>query len=200
VNPVIAAALIAGGISVVSFAFNAWTTSRTLHAARAASLRDRQAAVYQQVLAFTSHQTETRRNTTRAVRYDEKTEARLQDILDAYTPPDWFELQSQVLAFCPDSVVEAFIAAKAADDAVWAARLAHAEAVELNQADPTAAHPNRAAALGVEFRARVKEGVMADSELIGIVRDKMLGTRPPELGHSLIGKVIFTVRSRTSLR
>src|ERR1700739_3804665 len=49
-NPTVASALIAGGISVASFAFNAWTTSRTLHAARAASLRDRQASVYQQIL------------------------------------------------------------------------------------------------------------------------------------------------------
>lgn len=199
-NPVITAAFIAGGISVVSFAFNAWTTSRTLHSARAASLRDRQAAVYQQVLAFTSHQTETRRKITRKIRYDDKTEARLQGMLDAYKPPDWFELQSQVLAFCPDSVVEAFITAKAADDAVWAARLAHAEAVELNQADPTAADPNRVVALQAKFRARIKEGEMADSKLIGIVRDKMLGTRPSEPGGSLIGKVIFTMRSRTSLR
>jgi hypothetical protein len=200
VNPIIAAALIAGGISVVSFGFNAWTTSRTLHAARAASLRDRQAAVYQRVLAFASHQTETRRNITRTVRYDEKTEARLQGILDAYAPPDWFELESQVLAFCPDSAVEAFIALKAADDAVWAARLAHAEAVKLNQADPTGADLDGAVALQATFRARINEAEMADSRLIGIVRDKMLGTRPPERGHSLIGEVIFVVRSRASLR
>jgi len=200
VNPVIAAAVIAGGISVVSFAFNAWTTSRTLHAARAASLRDRQAAVYQQVLAFTAHQTETRRNTTKTIRYDSKTEARLQSLLDEYSPPNWFDLEGHVLAFCPDSVVEAFIAAKAADDSVWAARLAHADAVELNQADPTAADPNDAVALQAKFRARIKEAEIADSKLIGIVRDKMLGTRPPEPGHSLIGKVIFEARSRTSLR
>jgi hypothetical protein len=85
-----------------------------LLAARAASLRDRQASVYQLVLVFTAHQTETRRNMTRTIRYDPKTEARLQGLLDEYSVPNWFDLEGSVLAFCPDSVVQSFIAAKAA--------------------------------------------------------------------------------------
>jgi hypothetical protein len=200
VNPIITAALIAGAISVASFGFNAWTTSRTLQAARVASLRDRQAGVYQQVLAYTAHKNEIRRNISRTVRYDPETEARLQGLLDEYSPPNWFELEGQVLAFCPDAVIQAFRAAKEADDAVWAARAAHAEAVELNRADPTAADPNGAVALQVQFRAHIQEAEKADSELIEIVRDKMLGTRPPDGNHSLIGKVKFSARSRTSLR
>lgn len=199
-NPTIAAGLIAAGISVVSFAFSAWTTSRTLQASRAASLRDRQAGVYQQVLAFMSHQTETRRHLTRTIRYDAKTEARLQGQLDAYSPPDWFELQSSVLAFCPDSVVHAFIASKAADDGVWSARAVHAEAIELNRADPLASDPHNAVALQAEFRDRIRAAEQTDSELIEIVRDKMLGTRPLDANHSLLGMLIFEVRSRQSLR
>jgi hypothetical protein len=39
-----------------------------------------------------------------------------------------------------------------------------------------------------------KEG--ADAQLIEIVRDKMLGTRPSDSNHSLIGKVIFAAGSR----
>jgi hypothetical protein len=101
VNSVVAAAAITaastGGVAVVGMVTTAWTT---LRAARSASARDRQASVYQQILAFASHQTETRRNTTRTIRYDKKTEARLQARLDAFTPPDWFEMQSQALDFC----------------------------------------------------------------------------------------------------
>ena len=190
----------AAAISIVSFGFNAWTTSRTLRAARAASLRDRQASVYQQVLAFASHQTETRRNKSRPIRYVPRVEAGLQTLLDSYTPPNWFELQANVLAFCPDSVVDAFIAAKAADDEVWAAKEAHIEAVSLNQADPMTSDPNGPLALQSEFQKRVDEAKRTDSELIAIVRDKMLGTRLPDANRSLIGKLTFEVRSRQSLR
>lgn len=200
VNSAIAAALIAAGISVASFGFNAWTTSRTLRAARASSLRDRQAGVYHEVLAFAAHRNETRRHVTRSVRYDEKTEARLKEIVDGYTAPNWFELEASVLAFCPDSVMDAFMAAQAADDAVWSARYAHTEAVELNQADPSTVDPNRVVVLQKQFRARIEEAEKADANLIGLVRDKMLGAPPLEPGGSLIGKVLFTARSRTSLR
>jgi hypothetical protein len=200
-NPTIAAALIAGGISVASFAFNSWTTARTLHAARAASLRDRQAAVYQQVLAFMSHNTEVRRNVTRTIRYDDATEARRSDLLASYTPPNWFELQSSVLAFCPDSVVHAFIAAKEADDEVSSARAAHAQAIDLNQAYPPGSDPNGAAALQAQYLQRLKDAERADSELIEMVRDKMLGTRPPEgIRHSLIGMFSYEAQKRRSLR
>lgn len=196
-NPVIGAALATGGVAVVGFVTNAWTT---LRAARAASLRDRQAAVYQQVLAFAAHQTETRRHLTQKIRYDPETEARLKGILDSFTPPNWFELEASALTFCPDPIVDAFISAKTADDAVWSARAAHAEAMELNKADPAAADPNRVATLQAEFRAKIEEAEQADAKLINIVRDKMLGTRPLDSNHSLIGKVVYTVRSRTSLR
>jgi hypothetical protein len=169
VDPIIAAALIAaastGIVAIVGF----WTSLRLAHST---AVRDRQAAVYQQILAFSAHQTESRRNITKTVRYDEKTEARLQGILDAYTPPDWFDLQASVLAFCPDSVVTAFTAAKAADDEVWSARYAHAEAVELNKADPGLADPNRAVALQKEFRSRIEEAEKVDSRLIQIARDR----------------------------
>jgi hypothetical protein len=200
VNPTIAAGLIAAGISVVSFGFNAWTTSRTLHSARAANLRDRQAGVYQQVLAFASHQREARHKTTRAFRYTPDVEAGIQAHLDAYKPPDWFELQASVLAFCPDSVVDAFIAAKEADDAVWVAVYAHKEAVELNSADPTMSDPNIAVALGAEVRERNDKAERADARLINLVRDRMLGTRPSDSNRRLIGMAIYEVRSRRSLR
>jgi len=147
-----------------------------------------------------SHQNQTRRNLTRTTRYDPGTENRLQDRLDAYSPPDWFELQSHVLAFCPDSVVHAFTAAKEADDAVWSARAAHAEAVELNQSVPLTADPQRVVALQAEFRVRISEAESVDSELIEIVRDKMLGTRPLDAAPTMFGPVIHAIRSRASLR
>lgn len=199
-NPTIAAGLIAAAISIVSFGFNAWTTSRTLQAARAASLRDRQAGVYQQILAFMSHQTETRRTKTRPVRYVPLAEAGCQALIDSYTPPNWFELQASVLAFCPDSVVDAFLAAKVADEEVWVAKGAHIEAVSLNQSDPMTADPDGVAALQSEFLKRVDEAERADAGVIAIVRDKMLGVRPSDTNGSLIGKVIFEVKSRQSLR
>lgn len=199
-NPTIDAALIAGGISVVSFAFNSWTTSKTLHAARAADLRDRQASVYQQILAYSAHQTEVRRNLTRTVRYDAKTEQRLQGLLDDYSAPNWFELEGNVLAFCPDSVVDAFIGAKTADDAVWSARAAHAEAVEMNRADPANADPNGAVLLQARFKERVKDAERADSQLIEIVRDRMLGTRPPDGSRSLIATFVAISQTKRSLR
>jgi hypothetical protein len=200
VNPTIAAGLIAAGISVVSFGFNAWTTSKTLWAARAANLRDRQATVYQQVLAYTAHQTESRRKRTRKVRYEPQVEARLQDLLDGYTAPNWFDLQGNVLAFCPDSVVRAFIAAKEADDAVWFAEAARSEAVILNQAHPSQADPNGVVALQAEFQERIAKAERADAELIDIIRSKMLGSHPADGNHSLIGKAVYQARSRQSLR
>jgi hypothetical protein len=200
VNPTIAAGLIAAGISVVSFAFNAWTTSRTLHAARAASLRDRQAMVFQQVLAYVMHRTETRRKKTRRMRFEPEAEARLQALLDSYTPPNWFELEGNVLAFCPDSVVDAFIAARKANDAVSRAEAARAEAVELNRANPPGADPNLVAAHSSALRERIAEAERADAELIGIIRDKLLGARPIGGNHSLIGKVVYAAQSSRSLR
>ena len=116
------------------------------------------------------HPTETRRNKTTPVRYVQHVEAGLKALLDSYKPPNWFELQANVLAFCPDSVVEAFIAAKAADDEVWMAKATHAEAVGLNRADPMTSDPNGTVTLQAEFRKRVDEAERADSELIGIVR------------------------------
>jgi hypothetical protein len=197
VSPIIAASLIAacstGVVAIVGF----WTTLRVAHST---ALRDRQAAVYQQVLALAAHRTETRRNLTRTIRYDADTEARIKGTLDSYAPPNWFELESSVLAFCPDSVVDAFIAAHDADEAVWSARHARAEAVELNKTYPEAADPNRVAALGEEFRTNIKEAEKADAALIATVRDKMLGARPPEPGGSLLGKVIFVAKSHASLR
>lgn len=52
------------------------------------------------------------------------------------------------------------------------------------------------------LKARVmpQQAEQADSERIEIVRDKMLGRRPPESGGSLIGKVVFFVRAHQSLR
>jgi hypothetical protein len=206
VDPTIAAALIAGGISVASFAFNSWTTSRTLHAAREASLRDRQASVYQQILAFTAHRAQTRHQITRILRYDAETEARMQGILDSYSPPNLFELEGNVQAFCPDSVVAAFDAARRADADVWHAKSAHAEALELNRADPDAPDPHGAVALAGQYRARIGDAERADSALLEIVRDRMLGTRPPDgkRPRSLLGgiqrDVEAFVRKRRSLR
>jgi hypothetical protein len=45
-----------------------------------------------------------------------------------------------------------------------------------------------------------QQAEQADSELIDIVPDRMLGRQPPESGGSLIGKVVFFVRARQSLR
>lgn len=199
VNSTIAAALIAGGISVASFAFNAWTTSRTLRAARVANLRDRQAGVYQQVLAYASHQRESRRNKTRTVRYEAHVEAQLQALLDTYTVPNWFELQANVLAYCPDSVVAAFMAAKEADDAIWAAFSAHKEAVQLNRANPPMADPLRVGVLVADLRLRTEEAELADARLIDVVRDKMLGARPAA-NRSLVGELTYDMRVRRSMR
>ena len=74
-------------------------------------------------------------------------------VLDSYSLPNWLELQASVLAFCPDSVMDAFTAAKTADDMACTAKAAHAEAVELDKADPTTADPDRVANIG----ARVPE-------------------------------------------
>jgi hypothetical protein len=191
------AALAAGGVAVVGFVTNAWTTSRTLQAARAANLRDRQAVVYQQVLVFVTHRNEARRNYSAPAI---GAEARTRKYLRSYKPPDWLEMQASVLAFCPDSVVDAFEVALKADNAVWDARASLAEAVKLSEADPSEAHSNIVVAFNARFRALIEEAANADGQLIDIVRDKMLGTRPPEGNQSLIGKVVLAARSRRSLR
>jgi hypothetical protein len=101
-----------------------------------------------------------------------------------------------VLAFCPDSVVDAFMAAEKADALFWA----QAAPWQSPPGGESREWPNIDPAVTEALRAPGEHADRADSRLIEIVRDKMLGTRLPEGNHSLIGKVIFIVRSRASLR
>jgi hypothetical protein len=70
----------------------------------------------------------------------------------------------------------------------------------MNQADPPNSDPYRVAALSENFGSESRKQKLAGSRVIGIVRDKMLGTRPSDTNGSLIGKAIFALQSRQSLR
>lgn len=75
--------------------------------------------------------------------------------------------------------MQAFTGARHADDSVWTARAARAEALGLRPADPTASDPKAAGELAEEYRLRITEAEEANAKLTDDVRDKMLGTRPP---------------------
>lgn len=137
--------------------------------------RDRSARLY------VGHRRQVRYHENRTVRLDPATEARIQADLDSYTPPNWHEMVSKVLAFCPDSVVTAFNAASSAAREEVSAKGAHAEAVEMNQLDPANADPAQVKELREQLKSAIEKANQLDEELIDHVRDQTLGTGHPKL-------------------
>jgi hypothetical protein len=185
VDPVTEAAVIAASatavVAVVGLVVNAWATTRTLRAARDLAhdqrLWDKRAGLYAEVFAYAGHRQDVRAHRLSPVRYGPEREALAKSVLDSYQQPSWYELQGRVLAFSSDEVGEAFIDAHAADERMWSALIARQEAVGLAAADPAAADPQAAAALGEEIKVLRQRADEADAALLSAIR-RDLQARP----------------------
>lgn len=117
------AALAAGGVAVVGFITNLRTTTRTLDAARDQRLWEKQAEVYEEILAFCAYR-QTSRQRIISLGDSPDTQAGLQRLLGSYEPPSWFQMQARVIAFGSAEVEQAFRNARDADEACAVAQLA----------------------------------------------------------------------------
>jgi hypothetical protein len=191
VSPTIDAALIAalsaGGVAIVSFVTNARTTSRTLDAARRQRLWDRQAEVYEEIFAYCGHRKEQRNNRFRTLRLVPIGEKIIQDVLDSYKPPPWFEFQGRVLAFSSDDVAHAFVAAHEADELVWQYLASRDEAIELGKQDPAMADPNTVVAMGGRAKNQRGKADRLDDLLLDLLRQELLDRpRRPRWSHFIV--------------
>ena len=132
------AALSAGGVAVVGFITNLRTTTRTLDAAHDQRLWEKQAEVYEEILAFCAYR-QTSRQRIISLGESPDTQAGLQRVLGSYEPPSWFQMQARVIAFGSAEVERAFRNARDADEACTVAQLAAyraAQAGNLTDASP----------------------------------------------------------------
>ena len=123
------AALSARGVAVVGFVTNMHTTTRTLDAARDQRLWERQAEVYEEILAFCAYRQASRQRIT-SLGDSPDIQAALQRLLGSYEPPSWFQMQARVIAFGSAEVEQAFRNARVADEACAEAQLAAVRAAQ----------------------------------------------------------------------
>lgn len=177
------AALSAGGVAIVGFITNLRTTTRTLDAARDQRLWEKQAEVYEEILAFCAYRQASRQRII-SLGDSPDTQAGLQRLLGSYEPPSWFQMQARVIAFGSVEVEQAFRNARVADEACAAAQLAAFRATEA--ADITADQAGKILELATAAEA-------ADNWLATIARDQL--TSKPRCRRRLRQR-IFSVAMR----
>jgi hypothetical protein len=184
-EPVVLGALIGAGSSVIvavtAFVTSAYNTRQTLAAERKARLWDRRAEVYVKVLARAKHRKASRENQLKAYQFLPSTEDAIQEKLDAYQAPSWFELDAQMWAFASDPVMVTFLASQIADDAIRRAHGDHARIAQANRqlvldgaAVPDDSAGGRAALEAAHaVRDALNAGGGADSALVNAIPDEL---------------------------
>lgn len=76
---------------------------------------EKRASAYEAALAMVRYRAETRADRFRVYRMDEETEKKALDNLEAHEPPGLFEIQGRLLAYASSEVLNAYLAAEAAD-------------------------------------------------------------------------------------
>lgn len=139
-NPIIEAAWITGGVGALgiigtvvtslvgsrntkratkaTIAAGAAATTATLAAAREDRLWEKRCAAYEEILAGLLYRQLKRRHDLRDYRWDKESEQQLAAFFEGYDPPGWFEVQSRLVAYASDPVVDAFKATSEAHEDV----------------------------------------------------------------------------------
>lgn len=161
------AALSAGGVAVVGFITNLRTTTRTLDAARDQRLWEKQAEVYEEILAFCAYRQASRQRHI-SVGDSPDTRAGLQKLLGSYEPPSWFQMQARVIAFGSAEVEQAFRNARNADEACALAQLVAVRTGQAGDLDLTADQAGEILELATLAEA-------ADNWLATVTHDQLTG-------------------------
>jgi hypothetical protein len=188
-STVITAAIGVGGtviVGVVGFWATVRATGKTIQAGEAARIWEKRAAAYVDALAALHYRRVKRQRDTRTYRLDDESERRAAAELEAFTPPDWYELEGRLLAFGSMPVVTG----------LQGTALAHGDALDAFQAWQDAADAARAqgglpvagppqpgqgaanVALLAAARAAAKIADETDDALIMLIRTELQGNSP----------------------
>lgn len=155
-----------------------------LDAARDQRLWEKQAEVYEEILAFSAYRQASRQRII-SLGGSPDTQAGLQRLLGSYEQPSWFQMQARVIAFGSVEVEQAFRNVRIADEACAAAQLAAFRAGEA--ANITADHTGEILELATAAEA-------ADNWLATIVHDQL--TSKPRWRRRLFRRVYLAAMRR----
>jgi hypothetical protein len=194
-DPAVEAALISGGVGVVGIvgtvavaivgaqstrkATNKTVdgatqdTIRALNAARDDRLWEKQAAAYEETLSRLLYRLAMRHDALYLYSTAEDAEQARQT-LAAYEPPDWFDAQARMLAYCPEDIREAFEASLKADSEVRARSLGRTTARTAGERDdlpPT--NTDSLAEERNELTSAMQRAIARDEILVKLIRRKL---------------------------
>jgi hypothetical protein len=202
-DSVIDAAFIAAGstvvVAAVGYITNWRTTTKTLSAARSDHIWDRQAMVYEEILADTVARRVRRDNAIRTIKFDPATEAEIRARITPSENIEWYAFEGRVLAVTSAEVHAAFEDARDAHLEVLAAIGAKQDAADENrrhmEVSPGVPPPVDIGALSKRIRELQDAANAADDRLTELIRQDLLAGPT----HRLRGPVVRTSRTRMAL-
>jgi AcrR family transcriptional regulator len=170
-DTVLAAAIGVGGtviVGVAGFSATVLATGKTIRAARDSRVSDKRAEVYIDAIAAVHYRQIKRLHDAQIHLIDDETDRRVRAYLEAYAEPDWYALESRLLAFGSRPVITAVQASSTA--ALLAAGFPAMEVLGEGAAD---------LALDIAGRKALHDANNADNALIELIRAELQGKGHP---------------------